>query len=288
VGFIVVAFCADKIALGLMWYLIVSKTFLVLVLALLGIYAWTNISFALDLWRRGSGKERAISALGVVLVAGLFSVTFSLNLVDYAKNWRMSGGDRPERATNQQPSPMPQAVEAIPTSQSQSQSVPPPTTPTPAYSAWRESTGDYVATSSASIPAFPTSLSGYRSEHGKDFWGKDFPWKGTIRVFAGNDWDSGVLYPRFPATMNGCSSGVFMIRWRSANPNVLIQSALGPYAPSLIRSNPSSISAAKSSAGFGYMRGTNCDQPMFKFDRALDGSTLVDIYYELKFWQAAP
>jgi serine/threonine protein kinase len=154
VGFIVVAFCADKIALGLMWYLIVSKTFLVLVLALLGIYAWTNISFALDLWRRGSGKERAISALGVVLVAGLFSVTFSLNLVDYAKNWRMSGGDRPERATNQQPSPMPQAVEAIPTSQSQSQSVPPPTTPTPAYSAWRESTGDYVATSSASIPAF--------------------------------------------------------------------------------------------------------------------------------------
>jgi WD40 repeat protein len=70
-----------------MWYLIVSKTFLVLVLALLGIYAWTNISFALDLWRRGSGKERAISALGIVLLAGVFLTTLSWNLIDYAKNW---------------------------------------------------------------------------------------------------------------------------------------------------------------------------------------------------------
>jgi len=41
---------------------------------------------------------------------------------------------------------------------------------------------------------------------------------------------------------------------------------------------------------FGYMSGTNCEQPMFKFSGAVNGdkSTLVDVYYELKFWQAAP
>jgi hypothetical protein len=37
-------------------------------------------------------------------------------------------------------------------------------------------------------------------------------------------------------------------------------------------------------ARYGYMYGTNCDQPLFKVTE----STLVDVYYELKFWQAAP
>lgn len=36
------------------------------------------------------------------------------------------------------------------------------------------------------------------------------------------------------------------------------------------------------------LSGTNCDQPMFKFADSRNGDTLVDIYYELKFWQAAP
>jgi hypothetical protein len=38
------------------------------------------------------------------------------------------------------------------------------------------------------------------------------------------------------------------------------------------------------------MSGSNCEQPMFKFAGTVKGnkSTLVDIFYELKFWQAAP
>jgi serine/threonine protein kinase/WD40 repeat protein len=94
VGFIVAAFCADKIALGLMWYIIFSKIFLVVVVTLLGVFASTSMRFFRDLWRRGSTKERSLSALGLVLIAGYFLVVFSLNFASYAKNWRASSGER--------------------------------------------------------------------------------------------------------------------------------------------------------------------------------------------------
>jgi len=144
--------------------------------------------------------------------------------------------------------------------------------------AWPKQMGAYIATSSEAIPLFPRTLSGYRSEDAKDFWGKPFSTKGSMRVFQGKDWD-GIW--QFPNTMNGCSSGVFMIRWRSADPNASVQSSAA--------NNAAIASGSQTKPGiFGYMSGTNCDQPMFKFVDSRDGSTLVDVYYELKFWQAAP
>ncbi len=88
----------------------------------------------------------------------------------------------------------------------------------------RDTDGVYVATSSETIPTFPLTLSGYRSENGRDFWGKRFVTKGTLRIFEGRGWE---VIPDFPLTMNGCSAGVFMIRWRSANPDVQVAGALG-------------------------------------------------------------
>jgi hypothetical protein len=82
--------------------------------------------------------------------------------------------------------------------------------------------------------------------------------------------------------MNGCSNGVFMIRWRSSNPDVRIASNLG-YSME--------VSSATTKIGaFGYMQGTNCEEPLFKLVSVGNGnqSTLTDLYYELKFWQAAP
>ena len=72
-----------------------------------------------------------------------------------------------------------------------------------------------------------------------------------------------------------------MIRWRLSNPNVLVQSSVR-YSKD--------VKAEMKAGSFGYMSGTNCEQPMFKFAgaRNFDKSTLVDVYYELKFWQAAP
>jgi len=142
---------------------------------------------------------------------------------------------------------------------------------------WPQAKGVYVASSSESIPQFPARLSGYRFVSGQDFWGHPFRTTGTLRVFLRNDWDG--VY-QFPNTMNDCSNGIFMIRWRSANPHVRVESS--------VRYSPEDNSAKTKIGGFGYMAGSNCDQPMFKFAGASDGSTLTDIYYELKFWQAAP
>jgi hypothetical protein len=143
---------------------------------------------------------------------------------------------------------------------------------------WPKDKGAYIATSSESIPTFPRTLSGYRSENDKDFWDKPFLSRGTVRIFQGNGWQG---LPKFPNTMNGCSSGVFMIRWRLSNANVLVQSSVR-YSKN--------VEAETKTGSFGYMSGTNCQQPMFKFEGTRNGdeSTLVDVYYELKFWQAAP
>src|SRR5258708_2833803 len=143
---------------------------------------------------------------------------------------------------------------------------------------WLKQSGAYLAASSETIPLFPRALSGFRSEDGKDFWDKPFKNRGTIRVFQGKDWE-GIW--KFPNTMNGCSSGAFMIRWRSADPNVLIQTSA--------ENNAAVASRAQTKPGvFGYMSGTNCEQPLFKFAQTHGAATLVDVFYEVKFWQAAP
>lgn len=144
---------------------------------------------------------------------------------------------------------------------------------------WPKEIGAYIAESSGTIPDFPEVLIGYRSGNDRDFWGNAFACKGTIRIFDGNGWEG--LFD-FPNSMNGCSAGMFMIRWRSSSPDIPIATTLG-YMPDT-NHREMKIGA------FGYMYGTNCDQPLFKIAKALNhnSSTLVDVYYELKFWHAAP
>ncbi len=86
--------------------------------------------------------------------------------------------------------------------------------------------------------------------------------------------------------MNGCDSGMFMVRWRTGYPDIHVSSILGYYDGTVT----SRMEARAKTGSFGYMQGTNCEQPMFKFAGARkgNGATLVNIYYELKFWQAAP
>ncbi len=146
---------------------------------------------------------------------------------------------------------------------------------------WPKESGVYIAPSRETVPAFPSEWSGYHSNAGTDFWGKPFEENGTIRIFQGDGW---LGIHKFPATMNGCSSGVFMIRWRSADLETPVESSLASYRGDVRKED------SKPAEGFGYMSGTNCDQPMFKFPDGPNrlGATLVDVYYDLKFWQAAP
>jgi hypothetical protein len=146
---------------------------------------------------------------------------------------------------------------------------------------WPKAFGAYIANSSEETPLFPSTLSGFRSENGKDFWDKPFPIKGSIRLGQGGEWQG---IGKFPNTMNGCSHGVFMARWRSADPNIRVHSIVAYSAAVASRSE------ARTGV-FGYMSGTNCEQPMFRFADALyriRGTLLVDLFYELQFWQAAP
>jgi hypothetical protein len=144
---------------------------------------------------------------------------------------------------------------------------------------WPEKQGVFIADSSEAIPPFPGTLSGYRSEENKDFWGNTFTSRGTLRIFDSDGW-AGI--PDFPNTQNSCSAGIFMIRWRSAYSGVRIASTVG-YSPDV------TYEEAKIGS-FGYMSGTNCEQPLFRFADTPNSSetNLVDIYYELRFWQAAP
>ena len=147
-----------------------------------------------------------------------------------------------------------------------------------ANAAWPTQAGTYTTTTSNNIPLFPRKLNGYIAKKDQDFWGKPFQSRGMISGF------SGAMLARnskLPNTMNGCSSGIFMIRWRSAYPEILVEFSVRYSAEN---------SAAIKTGAFGYMMGSNCEQPLFSFDQSVDGngSNLVDIYYELKFWQAAP
>jgi hypothetical protein len=174
---------------------------------------------------------------------------------------------------------LPINVSSGPTPQTNNGTATPPEQPTPVVGTvkptWPKKAGVFIATSSEAIPPFPRSLSGYRSENNTDFWNKPFTLRGSLRLF-GKDEREGI--PHFPNTMNGCSAGVFMVRWRSADPSVAVQSS--------VRYSSTVPSGTTRTGVFGYMSGSNCEQPMFKVEVA--GSHMVDVYYELKFWQAAP
>ena len=146
---------------------------------------------------------------------------------------------------------------------------------------WPKQQGVYIATSSASIPAFPRTLRQYRfAGKNKDYYGESYNTDGNTRIFEGKNWEE--LY-QFPHSMNHCSDGVWMLRWRSANPAVRISTGI------VNNTYDQGVSNGKIGT-YGYMYATNCEQPYFKFAKATrdNGSNLVDIYYEIKFWKAAP
>lgn len=150
--------------------------------------------------------------------------------------------------------------------------------------AWPKKLGAFTSISGKAIPAFPKTLREFRfSGRKKDYFGDAFESTGTVRVFEGNEWET--IYDgatEFPHTMNSCGKGEFMVRWRSANPQVKVLSAVGYLTDN--------ITFKAKAANYGYLYGTNCQMPLFKFANAVGGneSTLVDIYYEVKFWEAAP
>jgi hypothetical protein len=143
---------------------------------------------------------------------------------------------------------------------------------------WPGRMGEFSARSRDRIPVFPVALSGYRSEPNKDFKGKPYLTRGSIHVEDGSEW-KGLRH--FPKAKDGCSSGLFMLRWRLSDPAIRVYSTID---------NPRKSTANVATGAFGYMYGSVCDKPQFKFAKATkpNWSNHVDVFYELKFWEATP
>ena len=133
---------------------------------------------------------------------------------------------------------------------------------------WPAKTGVYIASSSASIPQFPERTDGYKAAATTS---------GKIRVFEGNGWTG---LPDVGAGMNSCGDSMWMVRWRSANSVTVITANAGLRVEDAGDGNEGST--------HGYMFGYRCEQPAFKFGHSGNATNLVDVYYELMEWNAAP
>jgi len=147
----------------------------------------------------------------------------------------------------------------------------------PARPAWPRTMGEFSAKSKDRIPVFPRALRGYVSEQGKDVTGKPYPVRGTIRVVDGSEWKG---LKHFPRTKNGCSFGLYMLRWQVSDPSTRVYSTI----------DSPKRSANVATGAYGYMYGTVCDKPQFKFASATKPNWpgLADVFYEVKFWEATP
>ena len=134
---------------------------------------------------------------------------------------------------------------------------------------WPSDLGTYRTSSSAGIPAFPKRLEGFRPRGDAQ--------SGIIRVFEGKGW-TGIH--EFEVGANGCSHSMMMVRWRSANAITIQTSTAGSHIDESAPDAPAST--------HGYMFGSRCDQPAFKFGKTEGTSTLVDVFYEVQHWDAAP
>ena len=80
VGFIVAAYCADNIALGLIWYIVDSWMLLILVAPLLLLFAGANFGLVREGYRAASHRERSLAKIGIVLLSLYFVLSFGFKL----------------------------------------------------------------------------------------------------------------------------------------------------------------------------------------------------------------
>jgi len=154
-------------------------------------------------------------------------------------------------------------------------------------SIWKRGKPVMVVSSASRIPEFPSRWGGYAPmAPGLDFWGQRFKTRGSERVFEGDrEWtriEDGVGN-KFPKSMNGCWAGLWLMRWRSSNDEVVVEAAVG-YIGDV------KVVEYSRDGRYGYMMSSNCYEPLFRFKKAINGnpSGLVDVLYEIKFFEARP
>jgi hypothetical protein len=230
-------------------------------------------------WSPSEKKQRKSWRIGALLI--LLVLVFALVLIAGRIKWLSIGNlwvKQSSRTNQSEPTQQPKTQPSA-TSLITPESAPTSERPT---TAWPKRGGVYVATSSEGIPDFPRVLSGFHAaRRGVTYFDEPFDSSSGARV-SSDRWEG--IY-QFPVTENQCSAGVFMLRWRSGGGR--IATMLGGDTGESYRLNNGVPSVQ--TGRFGYIYGSNCQQPMFKFvpDRNFSGN-IEDVYYEVRFWKAAP
>lgn len=139
---------------------------------------------------------------------------------------------------------------------------------------------DIVVTYNKSVPNFPKTVKNYKLYTQQPY--------ASVRIFEGDKkWV--VPISEFDPDQNGsatmsCEPYFWVLRWRSNNPEVLIQIAKG-----ITDFGFDPIGRVKSGSA-GYSSGYSCSIPAFKFHKTLKNnqSNLVDVNFEYQIWQYKP
>lgn len=134
------------------------------------------------------------------------------------------------------------------------------------------------------LPELPEEITGYVRYEGVDSAGLSGPIRtGEVRVFESES-DPEILWD-FSTRISNCFSTIWVLRWKSTNPDVLIQASheIDVYGVPLTGGlNPWNAPAAAA----GIMSNSACFQPGFVFGGALNGnrSNLVDVALEWSYF----
>jgi hypothetical protein len=157
---------------------------------------------------------------------------------------------------------------------------------------WNRSPDIVIVDSMEKILEFPDRLPGFAAmPDGVNYWNEPFKTRGTVRLFQGDDSTKWQSLPSsnnedtgFPGSMNRCGAGMWLVRWRADHPHALIEAAVG------FNWEDDPVVLKSKIGRFGYMKGTKCDEPMFRFSKMTDGSTsqMIDLRYEIRFFEVRP
>ena len=128
-----------------------------------------------------------------------------------------------------------------------------------------------------STPAFPESIANYELTQVSN--------SQSIRIFQEDGWV--VPIPELDPVSDGgasmsCEPQIWVLRWRSDNPDVTIQVSTG------ITDFGYSRVSKIFTGGAGYLASPTCQVPAFKFGKSDIGATLVEVNFEYEIWSYKP
>lgn len=159
---------------------------------------------------------------------------------------------------------------------------------TPRDVVWDSSAGIHTVLTLKEVQPFPDTYGDYNLVTGEvDATGGQFKPTGRIDLnTTGNEeWFSvpDGFGGTFAKTSQGCEDGMWMIRWRSKDRHQTVVSSKY-YTPR------GAIIAPSALGPYGFMVGSNCEEPLFRiYDEAegFTGPTEASVEFEIRFWRTS-